>query len=118
MRNKQLKYEYKQRKFRIGIFQLRNVVNGKILIGSSVNLDAIWNRIQSELRFNGHRNETLQKDWNQFGQQNFNYEVLLEIDEAEQGDMDNANELKKLELMFIEDLQPFGVKGYHQKKDC
>jgi hypothetical protein len=46
---KALRDEYKQKKFRIGVFQLCNLDNQKILIGSNVNLDAIWNRIRSEL---------------------------------------------------------------------
>jgi hypothetical protein len=47
--NKELREEYKLKKFRIGVFQIRNTVNEKVFIDSSVNLDAIRNRHFSEL---------------------------------------------------------------------
>lgn len=46
---KELKAEYKQKVFKIGVYQIRNTVNGKVFIGTNVNLDAIWNRHRSEL---------------------------------------------------------------------
>lgn len=114
--NKQLREEYKQKKFRIGVFQIRNTANGKILVGSSTNLDAIWNRIRTELKFNGHRNEALQADWNSFSEDAFVFEVVSEIEEKEGENLDYAKEAKKLEEMFIEELQPFGDKGYHTRR--
>lgn len=39
---KDLKAEYKQKKTKMGVFQIRNTVTGKILLGSGLNLDAIW----------------------------------------------------------------------------
>lgn len=112
--NKALKEEYKQRKFRIGVFQLRNTASGKIFVGSSVNLDAIWNRIKTELKFNGHRNDALQKDWNAFGEDAFVFEILSELEQKEGDNVDYGKEVNKLEEMFIEELQPFGEKGYNR----
>lgn len=110
---KELKQEYSQKQFRIGVFQIRNTVNGKIFVGSSVNLDAIWNRHRSELKLGGHRNEQLQKEWKEFGEDNFKYEILSEIDEKPGENIDYAKEAMKLEKMFIEELQPFGGSGYN-----
>ena len=114
--NKQLKEEYKQKKFKVGVFQIRNTVNGKIFVGSSVNLDAIWNRNKGELKFNGHRNKQLQEEWNSFGEENFVYEILSEIEQKDGDNLDYNKEAKKLEEMFIEELQPFGEKGYNAVK--
>ena len=111
--NKQLKEEYKQIKFKIGVFQIRNLINEKIFVGSSINLDAIWNRIKVELKFGGHRNEKLQNEWNEFGEENFKFEILSEIDQKEGERVDYNKEVKELENMFMEDLQPFGDKGYN-----
>jgi len=113
---KQLKNEYKQMKFKIGVFQIRNTVNGKILVGSSINLDAIWNRHKTELNFDGHRNKTLQQEWKEFGEDNFAFEILYEIDQKDGSQIDYSKEAKKLEEMFIEELQPFAEKGYHTTK--
>lgn len=115
--NKQLKDDYRQTKFKIGVFQIRNTVNGKIFVGSSVNMDAIWNRIRMELKFGGHRNESLQNEWKEFGEDAFRFEILSEIEQKEGEQQTDYNwELKKLEAMFIEELQPFDQKGYNQKK--
>jgi len=113
---KQLKDEYRLKKFRIGVFQVRNTVNGKIFVGSSVNLDAIWNRIKVELKFGGHRNTLLQQEWKEFGEDNFRFEILAEIEQKDEDKVDYNKEAKKLEEMFIEELQPFGEKGYNTAK--
>lgn len=114
--NKQLKEEYKQKKFRIGVFQIRNTINGKIFVGSSVNLDAIWNRIRVELKFGGHRNIKLQEEWKEFGEENFKYEILSEIVQKDENKVDYNKEVKKLEEMFIDELKPFADKGYNTAK--
>ena len=40
---KELKREYQQRDKRAGVFQIKNIVNGKVLLGSSLNLDGPLN---------------------------------------------------------------------------
>jgi len=113
---KELKENYKQKILKIGVFQIRNTVNEKIYLGSSVNLDAIWNRNRMELNFNGHRNELLQSEWKQYGEEAFRFEILAEIEQKDGEKTDCNYEVKKLEEMFIEELQPFGEKGYNQQK--
>ncbi len=114
--HKQLREEYKQKKFKIGVFQIRNTINGKIFVGSSVNLDAIWNRINVELKFGGHRNVTLQNEWNEFGEENFKFEIVSELQQTDGDNVDYSKEVKKLEAMFIDELQPFAEKGYNSAK--
>jgi group I intron endonuclease len=114
--NKELRNEYKQKKYKIGVFQIRNTINEKVFIGSSVNLDAIWNRNKGELKFGGHRNKELQQDWSAYGEENFKFEILSEIVQEDGGKADYNKEVKKLEEMFIEELQPFAGKGYNTLK--
>jgi group I intron endonuclease len=114
--NKELKEAYKLKKFKIGVFQLRNTINGKILVGSSVNLDAIWNRIKAELKLEGHRNKELQQDWSAYGEENFVFEILSEIEQKDGDNVDYNKEARQLEEMFIEELQPFADKGYNALK--
>ena len=113
--NKELKEAYKLAKLKIGVFQIRNTINGKIFVDSSPNLDAIWNRHRSELNFGGHRNVQLQQEWKEFGEDNFRFEILSEIDQKD-GDVDYAKEAKQLAEMFIDELKPFGEKGYNRPK--
>jgi group I intron endonuclease len=114
--NKALRQQYSQQKFRMGVFQIRNTVNRKIFLGSSVNLEAIWNRNRMELNLGSHRNEALQKDWKVFGENSFVFEILSEIKQEDNEQLNYNREAKKLEEMFIEALQPFGEKGYHIRK--
>lgn len=110
---KELKEAYNLIKNKAGVFQIRNTVNGKIYIEGSVNLDKIWNRHRSELRLGAHRNVSLQKEWNEFGEDNFKYEILSEIKQEENLHTDYAKEAKQLAKMFIEEIKPFGDKGYN-----
>jgi hypothetical protein len=116
MNKKELKEQYKAIKPGIGVFQIRNTVNGKVFVEGSTNLDKIWNRHRAQLNFGGHPNPTLQQEWKTFGENSFVFEILSELtlpDEAT--DSDAKNEMKLLEAMFIEELQPFGDKGYNRK---
>ncbi len=115
MTQKELKEKYKQMKFPMGVFQIRNTVNGKIFVDSSTNLPAIWNRHKTQLDFGGHPNSELQKDWKEVGEENFVFEILSEIEQDESKNLDYKKEVKALELLYIDDLQPFGEKGYNWK---
>jgi len=112
---KELKEEYKQMKFKIGIFLLRNIVNDKIFIDSSMDLVSIWNRQRMELNFGSHPNLSLQKDWNKFGADKFEYEIVSQIKQSETEIRDYKKELKLLEEMYLEKLQPYDDKGYNRK---
>ena len=113
MTHKELTEEYKNTKFRQGVFQVRNVVNNKIFLEGSPNLDKIWNRHRVELDFGNHRNTDLQKDWKQYGADNFVFEILAELEEQPGADMNK--EIKLLTQLYMEELQPYGEKGYHKK---
>jgi hypothetical protein len=63
MDKKALTREYKESRRPMGVYQIRNTVNGKLLVGVSVDLPSILNRHRAELRMGGHRNRELQKDW-------------------------------------------------------
>jgi len=113
---KELKDGYKEKKFKMGVFQIRNIINNKIYIDSSTDLVAIWNRHKYQL-YNGlHLNITLQKEWTEFGQENFIYEILSEIKQDETRTIDYRKEVKQFEAMFIEELQPFDESGYNIRR--
>lgn len=101
-------------KFPMGVFQIRNTTNGKIFIGSSMNLDAIWNSQKFQLDMGAHRNPALQKEWKEFGAGNFCYEILSEVKYGEKTEAEYRKEVKALEKMFLEELRPFGERGYNR----
>jgi len=114
---KEQKDSYKKLKFKVGVFQIKNIVTQKIFIGSSIDLDASWNRIKMELKFGSYPILDLQNDWKNYGEENFVYEILTEIKQEDDGLIHNyRKEAKQLEEMFIDELQPFEDRGYHHKK--
>lgn len=110
---KELKAAYKELKFPMGVFQIKNKTNGKIFIDSSLNIPAKWNRHQAQLKFGSHRNKVLQQEWNHFGADTFEYVVLEEIP-FEDANVDYGKEVEILEGLFLEQLQPYGEKGYNK----
>ena len=100
---KELKQAYKQHQPVMGVFQVKNETNGKILIEGSTDVHARWNRHRTELRFGSHRNTQLQKDWNQATEKNFTFSILSELEYKEGESVDYKKEVKTLEEMVIEE---------------
>ena len=80
MNKKDLKREYKEALRPMGVFQIRNMKNEKVFVGSSVNLAGIFNRHRFALNAGSFQSKTLQADWNKLGAENFSFEVLEEVD--------------------------------------
>ena len=116
MNKKELKREYKQTLRPIGVFRIRNMANEKVFIGSSLNLDGIFNRHEFQLKMGGHPNKALQSDWNRFGAENFEFEILEELFPRENPDYDYRADLEVLKDLWLEKLEPYGDKGYNERK--
>ncbi len=61
-----------------------------------------WMLSGTVLKFNGHWNELLQKEWNEYGGEHFSFEILSGIKQEEIERVDYAKEADKLEQMFLE----------------
>jgi group I intron endonuclease len=116
MNRKELKREYKDSMRPMGIYQIRNLVNEKVFVGSSMNLKGIFNRRLFQLELGGDQSKSLQKDWNEFGKENFAFEVLEEIFPRENPVYDYRSDLECLEDLWLEKLEPYGAKGYNERK--
>lgn len=112
---KELKEAYKQRKPKMGVFQIRNTQNGKIFIDSSMNLDASWNSMRTQLNFGSHPNVGLVRDWKTFGEEKFVFEILSEVKAEDNVLVDYTREVKTLKSLYLEELQPFDDKGYNPR---
>lgn len=111
---KELQREYKERPKPAGVFQVRNLANGKILLGSSLNLEGPINSHKFMLKIGSHRNEELQQDWNKFGERKFVFEVLEVVKVKDDPNFNVVEELSLLEQIWLEKLRPFGDKGYNK----
>jgi len=61
-----------------GIYKIQNIVNKKIYIGSSVNLENREYKHFWMLERNGHDNSYLQHSYNKYGKESFIFEILEE----------------------------------------
>ena len=113
-RNK-AKTEYKQAAQPAGVFRITNTANGKIFVGSSVNVPGTLNRFRFELQMGSCKIEQLQEDWKTFGADKFTFETLELID-SEEGVKDIADEVTALEELYLEKLKSFGDNGYNKVK--
>ena len=110
----ELKREYKERSITAGVFQVRNMLSGRILLGSSLNLDGPRNRHRFLLTIGRHPSEELQEEWNREGPAAFAFEVLEAVKVSDDPNFNLEDELTLLEQIWIEKTQPFGERGYNK----
>lgn len=115
-RRKELIQEYKLRPQRAGIFQIRNTVNGRFMLGSKLNLDGVWNKHSFMLSAGSHRNKEMQRDWQTYGEEAFLFEILEEVKTVDKPAYKIEEELALLEELWVKKLNPFGEKGYNIAK--
>lgn len=100
----------------MGVFLIRNMVNDKIFLGVGLDLPGKINRLRFELSLGKHGNSRLQNEWNEFGSNNFAFEILDQISPTANPDRDPREDLQSLEDLWLEKLQPYGERGYNEPK--
>ncbi len=114
-RKRELIMQYKEIKTEAGVYQIRNKINGKILVVSTPNIKTI-NGKKFELNMGSSKYKLLQDEWNKFGEDSFEFELLEKLEKKEDVFQDIKEELKKLESKWLDKLQPYGDKGYNPEK--
>ena len=105
--------EYKERLKPAGVFQVKNTANGKVLLGSSLNLEGPLNAHKFMLSTGHHSNKALQQEWNEYGADKFIFEILEVVKVTDAPNFNLDDELTLLEQIWLEKLQPFGERGYN-----
>ena len=116
---KELREKYKQTPIPMGVYQIRNLANGKVFLGSALNLPGILNSNRFQLNLGSHPNKKLQAEWKEFGGDSFVFEVLDELPATKWPGHDyksDLKDLKSLEELWFEKLEPYEERGYHNKK--
>lgn len=103
---------YKQARKTAGVYAIRNTSNGRVLLGSSVNLHGPFNRHRTELRLGSHRCPELQADWNRLGEDAFAFEILETVP-AELSGLERDASLGQLEKKWIAAYQPLADRCYN-----
>jgi hypothetical protein len=116
MNRRELVRAYKETRRPMGVYRIRNVRDGRSVVGTSVDLPAILNRERVSLRFGMHRNTALQRDWNALGPDAFAFEVLDTLSPPDdQPGYDPGEDLKVLLALWLERLAPFDDEGYMRR---
>lgn len=113
---KEVKKQYKLTLPPMGIYRIKNIANGKIFIGSSLNLHGKSNSFKFQLKSGLHVNSELQKDFNIFGEENFVFEIVDTLEPKEDLSYDYRDDLQLFLEMWMEKLQPYGETGYNKRK--
>lgn len=113
---KEIKRQYKLKPPDMGVYQVKNLESGKTYIGRAMDLKGKPNSERFQLKNNLHKNQELQKDFNELGMEKFSFEVLDRLQPREDPGRDCGDDLKALEEMWLDKLQPFAERGYHREK--
>lgn len=89
------------------IYKIENMVTGKIYIGQTVDYEKRKNSHINDLRSNRHGNSYLQNSWNKYGENSFEFTVVVEC---------AMEHLDDLEIQYIRQLGTLAPNGYNMTK--
>jgi len=99
-----------------GVYQIRNTQNGKIYIGSSIDIVARWRGHKGDIKYHRHHSSRLQYAWYKDGANVFVFEILEEC---------NLNELEQREQYYLDTMlfascndNRFYRLGYNNSRDA
>lgn len=89
-----------------GIYAIRHKNSGKVYVGSSVNIHVRWKQHKSSLKHRRHHCVRLQRAWNKYGEEAFEFFILEKVDE----------DLRQIEQNYIDKLNASNSEfGYNSK---
>ena len=115
-RRREIQRDIKARVPGMGVYQIRNAINGKIYVGSSKNLEGTRTSRLFQLRMGKVPfSSSLQLDLNEYGAAAFEFSVLSVLDRPDPAENQDLS-LAALELHWQRQLQPFGDRGYNSER--
>lgn len=102
-RRRELIAAYKRTARAMGVYRITNRVTGHSRLASSRDLHARLNRHRMNLRTGSEPNAELQREWNAYGADAFEFEIVDEL-EPHDDDRDPTEELNLLESLWLERL--------------
>lgn len=88
-----------------GVYAITNTVNEKVYIGSTQDFEHRWSQHKVDLRRCAHRNRYLQRSWNKYGKEAFEFGILEYLD--------NLEELVKAEQFWMDLYREEGKELYN-----
>lgn len=81
-----------------GIYKITCSGNGKFYIGSSINIEKRWCQHKSQLKYCRHENIHLQRTYNKYGKDSFEYSIIDIVDPS--------LDILTIEQKYIDELKP------------
>ena len=98
----------------MGIVQVKNLTNGRRLLMRSANTSGTINSLRFQLNSGAFPTcQELLRDWKALGEASFSIEVVDALEPSDDPSRDYDEELRALEELWLERLQPYGEQGYH-----
>lgn len=102
---------------RIGIYGIRNLLNGKIYIGKTgMNFGDRWDTHRSLLNNGKHDNPHLQRAWEKYGQENFEFIVIEDCSVDELSDREKYYIKLYKDIGLAYNMHDGGDEGYNLGK--
>lgn len=102
-----------------GIYKITNLINSKIYVGQSYDINCRWQHHKTDLRGGIHHNRHLQASWNKYGEEHFKFEVIEECK------LEELNEKEKYWIKYYDALNNgynfdeggTGIRGYKHTQE-
>ena len=95
-----------------GIYLLRNLINGKIYIGGTIDIRVRVSRHIAELNRDNHHNPHLRSAWKKYGSRAWEIEILESIEGSD------VDIIRESEQIWLDSLQPYEPIGYNINKSA
>ncbi len=109
---RELTKQYKARRPPMGVYLIRNLRDGRVLVNGSMNVDGALNRDRFELRMKCHRNKALLDDWLRDGPEAFRFEIIDRLKERDDLAFDYKGELAAVLALWREEFHRRGNGSY------
>jgi hypothetical protein len=100
----ELKKQYRDTPPPMGVYAIRCLSSGRVMVEASMNIHAAMNRARFELDHKSHRNMQLQQDWSSFGPDQCRFEIIALVKRRDDPAFDYKPELAGLLAMWREEL--------------
>lgn len=99
-----LKRQYRETPPPMGVYAIRSLSTGRVIVQASMNVHAAMNRARFELDHKSHRDKQLQQDWSTLGPDSCRFEVIDFVKRRDDPAFDYKTELAGLLTMWREEL--------------
>lgn len=89
-----------------GIYKIVNTINGHKYVGSGMSIKGRWRTHLHYLRQNKHHSPYLQRAWNKYGEESFEFIIIEECEPTKEVLLDR-------EQFWIDELHAYGETGYN-----